>query len=533
MLEKKYHINLSSSEFAHYIEEKLLYVDKSIFIEHFMNNPSNVLLITRPRKMGKSLNMNMLAEFLDCKKSSAHLFKELEIGKTKTFEEHLNKYPVIYLDFKNLSPSCYKNTLREQLMKHINKYLDPMQYTKLIKKNIENEEEINLRSLTKNLYRVYKVKPIILINGYESLFMDSLNEPNHEEIKTYMSLFFESAFNDNPHIKKALLTGILRLSYESMFSKVSDIEAYDVFTQSEFNEDFGLTEKEVKDLVEPKDFKTVKKWYDGVRVGNSYVYYVHSVMSFLSEGKFSSYWGKNSNMSLLGDLLTQSKILCIGELVKKLGNTFTTELGPRISLKELLTDKEDKYYYALAVQAGYLSWDKVASINPRSRFYELCIPNEELIMVWQEYILNSLVQKEKQNQLAEIFEVIDNADHFNKELKNLLSFKLSLFDLCSNLEKTYHSLALGLMVDLGFDVSSNSTAGISKYDLFIETKEWTAVVEFKVSKMIRDIKEATKEALTQINRKKYLANACKNKPAYAIGIGTHKRNVEVMCERAW
>jgi hypothetical protein len=319
-----------------------------------------------------------------------------------------------------------------------------------------------------------------------------------------------------------------------MFSKLNNVRVFDVFEPSEFDEDFGLTQKEVKALVEPKDFKIVKKWYDGIRVGDSSVFYIFSVMNFLDRGRVSNYWGQSGTINLLGDLLTQSKALCLGEAVKKFGNTFTTELDPRVSLKELFADKADKYYFALAVQAGYLSWDEeAAGSNPRKRLYKLCVPNEELMMVWEEYILSSIVKKEEQSQLAEIFEQIDNADYFSKELTRLLSFKLSYFDLHDNLEKTYHGFVLGLMVALGFDVRSNNAAGFGRYDLLIESKKWTATVEFKVSKTARGIKEAIKDALTQIKEQKYLAAASKNKPAYVIAVGVHKNDAEVFCERAW
>ncbi|MDR2580583.1 MAG: PD-(D/E)XK nuclease domain-containing protein, partial [Fibromonadaceae bacterium] len=220
--------------------------------------------------------------------------------------------------------------------------------------------------------------------------------------------------------------------------------------------------------------------------------------------------------------------------VKKFGNTFTTELDPRVSLKELFADKADKYYFALAVQAGYLAWDEeAAGSNPRKRLYKLCVPNEELMMVWEEYILSSIVKKEEQNRLAKIFDKIEDTEYFGKMLTELLSFKLSYFDLHDNLEKTYHGFVFGLMLALGFDVRSNNEAGFGRYDLFIESEKWTAVMEFKVSKTARGVKEAIKDALIQIEKEKYLADASKKKPAYAIAVGVHKNDALVKCERAW
>ncbi|MDR3000193.1 MAG: ATP-binding protein [Fibromonadaceae bacterium] len=536
MRKKRPNINLSSSEFARFRENNMLYVDKSMFIEHFMNNSSDVLLITRPRRMGKSLNMNMLAEFLDCKKSSGHLFKGLKIEKRKVFKENLNKYPVIYLTFKNLSSDYYKSDIYDQLTDHIDKYLKPEQYTKQVKRIVDNESDENarnLRILTENLHLALGVKPIILIDEYDRLLMDCLHEPNYEKIRNYLSLIFEFAFKDNPHIEKVLLTGILRISQESMFSKLNNVKVFDVFAESEFDEDFGLTQKEAKALVDPKDFQIVKKWYDGIRVGNSYVFYIFSVMNFLYDGEISNYWGQSGTINLLGDLLTPSKAINLGEATKKFGNTFTAELNPRVSLKELFADKEDKYYYSLAVQAGYLSWDEAPNSTLEQRLYKLRVPNQELMMVWNEYILSSIVKKGEERRLADIFEEIEDTEYFAKELTELLSFKLSYFDLHDNLEKTYHGFVLGLMVALGFNVRSNNPAGTGRYDLFIESDKWTVVMEFKVSKMARGVKEAIKDALVQIERKKYLAAASKKKPAYAIAVGVHKNDALVRCERRW
>jgi len=251
MPKKKYRINLSSSEFARYIENKWLYVDKSMFIEHFLDNPNSVILITRPRRMGKSLNMNMLAEFLDCKKNSGHLFKGLKIEKRKVFKEHLNKYPMIYLDFKELMPSAYKRNLKFYLLRNIKKYLNKEQYTDYISNYIANEnntDEDALRFLTENLKEAYGKAPIILIDEYDHLLMDNIKSPDYEKMRDYISKVFESAFKGNPCISKVLLTGVLRISQESMFSKLNNVSVFDVFERSEFDEDFGLTEKEVKAL---------------------------------------------------------------------------------------------------------------------------------------------------------------------------------------------------------------------------------------------------------------------------------------------
>jgi len=505
MPKKKYRIDLSSSGFAHYIEDKLLYVDKTMFIEHFLNNPNKVLLITRPRRMGKSLNMDMLAEFLDCKKNSRHLFKGLKIEKRKVFKEHLNKYPVIYLDFEKLMPSTYRRNLRDYLLRTIRKYLNKKQYTDFISDYIANENNTNenaMHFLTENLKEVYGKAPIILVDEYDHLLIKNIKNPDYEEMRNYIYRVFGSAFKGNPNISKVLFTGILRLSQHSIFSGLNNVKIYDIFEESEFDEDFGLTKKEVKALVEPKDFKIVQDWYNGIHVGNSYLFYINSVMNFLSKGKISNYWGQSDIINLLCDLLTQSKVLNIGEAAKKFGNSFIAEMDR---------------YYALAVQAGYLTYERIENDK-----YILKIPNYELMNVWNSYILTELVRGDEHKKLDDIFSKIDNTVYFNKELSQLLSYKLS-----------YHGFVLGLMVALGFDVRSNNAAGIGRYDLYVESKKWTVAIEFKVSKTARGIKQAVGEALEQIKERKYLAGASKKKAAYAVGIGVHKNEAFVVSEKKW
>ncbi|MDR3002510.1 MAG: AAA family ATPase, partial [Fibromonadaceae bacterium] len=262
MRKKRPNINLSSSEFARFREKNMLYVDKSMFIEHFMNNSSDVLLITRPRRMGKSLNMNMLAEFLDCKKKSGHLFKGLKIEKRKVFKKYLNKYPVVYLTFKNLHLDDYKISVRRMLADVVHKYIPKEKWNHFVKQFIEDNDDtqvMSIRYILENISEVYEKKPIVLIDEYDKIFMDNIHSKEYENVQAYMSDVFNSGFKDNPYLKKALLTGVLRISQESMFSNLNNVTVYDVFEESEFDEDFGLTQKEVKALVEPKDFQTIKK----------------------------------------------------------------------------------------------------------------------------------------------------------------------------------------------------------------------------------------------------------------------------------
>ena len=266
-------INVSSSQFADFIENGNLYVDKTSFIEHVLQDSSNVLLFTRPRRMGKSLNMNTLATFLDCKQNTAHLFSGLHIEGTPEFEQ-ANKYPVIYLSFRELDIEDYKWCFKQNLEKTAHKYLKEKQISPTMKRYFNDDENHAIRALmdlTHDLYSIYGAKPYIIIDEYDKPLMDNIYSPKLPEFKKWITAIFGSALKDNPALGKAVLTGVARIAKESMFSNLNNLEVYDVFRRSAYDDDFSLTERELTELVPAEKLPELREWYNNVRVGDSFL----------------------------------------------------------------------------------------------------------------------------------------------------------------------------------------------------------------------------------------------------------------------
>jgi hypothetical protein len=314
-----------------------------------------------------------------------------------------------------------------------------------------------------------------------------------------------------------------------MFSKLNNIKVYDVFNPSSFDEDFGLTEEEVRSLVPEEKFGKVKDWYNNVHVGNSWMFYIYSVLSSLDSGRIDNYWGQSGTIDLLGKYLTSDRAFQIGEAVKELGVTFPAKVDPRVSLQGFFNDNYDQYYYSVAIQAGYLTYEREQ--DAASSTYLVRAPNRELINVWREYILLHIV-RDQQSVLKSVFMRINNPEEFSDRMTEFLSYQLSYYDLRADrddwtLEKTYHLLIFGLMLPLGYKCSSNREAGYGRYDLLIEAPAWTAVIEFKAAESEKGLSQAARKAVKQIKSKRYLAEAAKGKPRYAIGVGCYKKRCVV------
>jgi len=530
-----YKIDLGSSIFERFIADGSLYVDKTLFIEHFLGERSPVLLITRPRRMGKSLNMNMLDAYLDLKNDSVPLFKGLKIESRPCFREHLNRYPVIYMDFRMLKAEGYQKSLRYLLLEHIQKYLVPEKRSEEIIAFVNDSNDTHCRNLlflTKNLHEAYGEQAVILIDEYDQALMDNVGKSEYTNIRDYISQVFELALKGNPHLYKALLTGVLRVSQESMFSKLNNIKVYDVFTHGPFDEDFGLTEDEVRSLVPEEKFGLVKDWYNNVHVGNSWMFYIYSVLSYLDSNTINNYWGRSGAIDLLGDLMTPDRALQIGEAMKELGASFTAEVDPRVSLNGLFGDNFDKYYYSVAIQAGYLTFERDPSVEPWSEEYKIRLPNQELMHVWRSYILSQIVRDPK-NRLGTVFANIADLKDFSESLSEFISFQLSHHDISDQLEKIYHVFVFGMLLTLGYECESNREAGFGRFDIQIKAPAWTASMEFKMTDKEDGLESAAQKALEQIYDKKYLARAPKNKPAYAIGAGCFNKRCVVITEQVW
>lgn len=528
----KNNINLTISHFPSFIENQCLYVDKTAFIEHVMQDSNDILLFTRPRRMGKSLNLNTLHAFLDFKQDTTHLFKGLYIERSPVYEE-INQHPVVYLNFGRLDTTSYLNiqiSFKRTVCELLTDLLKNSQLSPIVKNYINDINDYGgeiLLSVLKEIYRVFGKKPILIIDEYDKPIMDTLDHTESEKIKKFVVTVLQSALKDNYNLTKAVLTGVTRTTKESLFSGLNNLAVYDVLKHSEYDNDFSLTHEEVTELVSPTTMPYIKAWYNNMRVGNSYLYNIYSVMCYLKycgESQMpEGYWSMTGGEGLLKRLLNDERVQTITNMLLDLSErgTYTgynTVLDYKLEMEHLKFGGRcsNISFYTLAVQAGYLSFIP----NDDNKAYRVFIPNYEAWHVWSRIILdyNCL---EARSELPDIFNDISNPDLFSERLGDFVSMLLSTHDIQNTAERIYHVFFLGMVHALGYECKSNLEAGNGRFDIVLRAKTFNAVLEFKHSKAYKDEKllDKAQEALDQIDEKEYWREfGDSDLPIYKIGL---------------
>lgn len=510
-------IDLSASNFRQFIEKGNLYIDKTKFIENVLKEASSVLLFTRPRRTGKSLNMNMLKVFLDCKEESSCLFKDLYIEKSSFFAS-INSYPVVFLDFKNIRISNHENQFKKMIYECAEYYLerDEMSRNLILFLDNHNDNDTSVIStLCRDIYAKYKVKPFIIIDEYDKILMDNMFSKDYEKLRVWITEILESALKGNDYLEKAVMTGVARISKESLLSGLNNLVVYDIFTQGVYDIDFSLSEEEAKELLTPEELQEVCDWYNNIRVGNHKLYNIFSVLSYLHFGRIDNYWGRSGTMNLLINLLNKRRANELAQLVSSVDNKIKTRLEPRLSIHDLIKNDSGIYYYSLAVQSGYLTYDEVPDEIGQ---YTVYVPDLELQKVWQDFVLGNIV-RESGNELKDIFENIHSIEAFSSRLKSFIDYQLSYFDFDRELEKTYHVFVFGMVLAAGYKCSSNLESGLGRYDLMICGDTFNAIIEFKKAYTDKEMEMKAMEAIEQIENNRYYENVTNKLPIYKIGIG--------------
>ncbi|MDR1861425.1 MAG: ATP-binding protein [Candidatus Ancillula sp.] len=544
----KYKIDLSSSFYGEAIERGLLYVDKTLFIEHVFDNPSKVTLITRPRRMGKTLNMDTLRTFLDPKVDSEQLFKGMKIEQSKYYNLQ-NQHPVIWLSFRTFTNEDMRGDFFSQISSCVEQYLTPEQITPELQRILDEREKSpkllrSVRVLCANLHKVYGKRPVVLIDEYDKLYMDTAKKggPDYDNAREFTKGIMAPALKDNPSLEKAVITGVNRIAQESMFSELNNIEVDGVFNPSIFDEDFGFTDDEVKALVPPEEFDLVQRWYDNYRVGDKEVFFTYSVVSYLKRGTFDNYWGKSGTIDLIDKALTPKRT---EQIIQTIGNGgFESAVYDRISGSDLMNDfPEDESFYSLLVQTGYMTHTPIPKDEDDNDYdddeyddelstpkYILNTPNRELESVWKQFILSRVVHIQNPD-ITDVFKHTDDLALFEFRLNDLINYKLSYYDFeKKEPEKTYHIFMLAMLVAVGFKVTSNKELGRGRYDLLMTRKTKSRgtqyfIFEFKrvdtPGKDSEFLQVAASEAIAQIREKDY-AGGIEDRgdaPVYLIGIG--------------
>ena len=517
------------------IDKSAYYVDKTNFIEDVLSE--QVVLYTRPRRFGKTLNMSMLYYFFSIKeKENAYLFDGLNISKNKDALKVQNKYPTIFISLKEMKSltfdaqiSSFSNVIYELLEKNL-EILSSDQLsdtTKDILNKLHNRSssaedlKISLRVITNALYTYYQQKVIVLIDEYDVPLQAAYQNNYYEEMVEFLRSVFSSALKTNDALEKGVMTGCLRISKESIFTGLNNFTAYSVLNNIS-SESFGFTELEVKQLLKAYNLSEkmdeVKEWYDGYQFGNKEIYNPWSTLMYVKNitqdvsFKPISFWANTSGNDLIVKYIQNGDKKLRKEFdVLMSGQSLIKYIKPELTYREM--DNINNIYSFLLL-TGYLKVIKDRGENQ----YELVIPNKEVYEIYKQSFM-SYFEDYTTSRKGELYqELVDgDAKKVNLLLNDILLRSISYFD---NQESFYHGFLVGLLND--YEVVSNRESGNGRFDVCVLPENilgTVVLIECKHSISEDDLIDDAKEGARQIVRKKYLEEHRFKKYENAVGYG--------------
>ena len=539
-------IGIGVSDFKDIIEQEYFYVDKTKFIEEISENGAIVQLITRPRRFGKTLNMSMLRYFYDIsgKDANRKLFKNLYIENSATIEEQ-GKYPVIFISFKDIKALTIEE-MYSQVRTLISEIYDNY---KFLRENLDERDRVifdkiwtedksgnyfnSLKQLAKYLKEYYNQDVILLIDEYDTPMVSAYENGYYDEIKSFFTGLFGSALKENPALKKAVLTGIMRISKENIFSGLNNIRVNTIL-ESDFSQYFGLTEKEVENsLVEyglEARLDEVQKWYNGYIFGGVRVYNPFSITNFLDRKKIMPYWVNTSSNSLINKVLKEANSSIFEELSRLFQRETISKTIDIYSNFNELNSPEQIWY--LLTNSGYLT--PVEEIDFGK--YSMRIPNEEVHYFFErDFISHFLGSIDNFDKTLEYL-LSGDLEDFSYELESIMESNVSCFDFTSkSKESHYHVFILGMLLGLRrkYYIHSNREGGRGRYDLVVEPMDKSKnglVIEFKVARSKEELLSSSEEALKQIEEKNYTRELKMRgiKRVVLVGISFYQREFEVV-----
>ena len=530
-------VGIGIQDFDKLIKNNYFYIDKTNFIKEWWESGDDVTLVTRPRRFGKTLNLNMLDYFFSNRHSGrSNLFENLSIWKEEKYRQLQGTYPVISLSFANVKATTYTETKKSIYEILTNLYIEysflrdsevltdkDRLYFDCISNNMDNSSAtFALHQLSNYLYRYYGKKVIILLDEYDTPMQEAYIHGYWDELVYFIRSLFNSTFKTNPYLEKAMMTGITRVSKESIFSDLNNLEVVTT-TSNKYETAFGFTEEEVfsaLDECELSEEKTgVKRWYDGFIFGtHADIYNPWSVLNFLDKRKYTTYWANTSSNSLVGKLIREGN-KDIKETFETLlkGNSIFCPIDEQIVYNQL--DDNESAIWSLLVASGYLKvlgYEQEELLEDTEEvMYELTITNHEVLRMFYGMV-RGWFGRTKRNYNDFVKSMLrGNIKEMNAYMNRVAREIFSYFDSGKKPsdeapERFYHGFVLGLIVDLSMEyvVTSNRESGFGRYDVMIEPKDIKKdafILEFKVHdpEDEKDLKETVQSALKQIEEKEY------------------------------
>ena len=527
-------IPIGKSDFKSIIEDNFYYIDKSEFISEIIDSSADVILLPRPRRFGKTLNLSMLNYFFSKEEGDINLFNRLNILKNQNAMSHCSQYPIIYITFKDIKESSFEQTIEsikllidKEFSKHQRKIdnilenidmADVKHYQRIINQNASNiDYKKGFKLLSKLLTIAYNQKSVILIDEYDTPIQTGFLEGYYKEIVEFFKTFMGAVLKDNDkYVYKAVLTGILRVSKESIFSDLNNIKVYTLL-DNEFGNRFGFTTNEVKKLLEDynllKDFKEVNRWYNGYKIGEYTIYNPWSLLNFVDGKKFDVYWANTSSNGIIRTLVENSedfrddlKVLLKCDSLEKI-------INPNITFKDKDFHFKEEMLYSFLFFSGYLKY--ISKRFDKGKHYcKLAIVNIECQYIFENIISNWITDSFSSRKLRILLRSLTDGDLklFERIFSEFVRDTLSFYDTGKSVESVYHAFFLGLLVNLNeYEVISNQEAGYGRVDIIIlhkkDKKRLAIVMELKT---IDEFEEETKEkalfsAINQIKEKEYIS----------------------------
>ena len=529
-------IGIGKQDFASLREHNCFYIDKTDFIKEWWNSQDDVTLITRPRRFGKTLNMSMVECFFSVKYAKRlDLFEGLSIEKNADLRKLQGTYPVLFLSFAAVKTNTYENA-RRQICSLIASLYDENMY--LLNGDTLNEREkkrfqavtpemndadavMALQNLCLFLSKYYGKKVIVLLDEYDTPLQESYAYGYWRELTAFTRSLFNATFKTNPYLERAIMTGITRVSKESIFSDLNNLEVITT-TSEKYATSFGFTESEVFTALDEAGMSdqcdVVKKWYDGfVFGGKKDIYNPWSITNFLDKRKIDIYWANTSSNSLIGHLIQRGNS-AIKEAMEDLlsGKELVTEIDEQIVFDQL--DDNMTAIWSLLLSSGYLKINQAPKDAAASnQNYHLSLTNHEVDVMFRRMI-DGWFKKYTPNYNAFVKALLaDDVRAMNHYINRIALETFSFFDTgkgpsaSAEPERFYHGFVLGLMVDLQdkYHITSNRESGFGRYDIMLEPVEIgqsdAIILEFKVidPESEADLNETVKNALEQIRHKQY------------------------------
>lgn len=529
-------ISIGKQDFASLREHNCFYIDKTDFIKEWWNSQDDVTLITRPRRFGKTLNMSMVECFFSVKYAKRlDLFEGLSIEKNADLRKLQGTYPVLFLSFAAVKTNTYENA-RRQICSLIASLYDENMY--LLNGDTLNEREkkrfqavtpemndadavMALQNLCLFLSKYYGKKVIVLLDEYDTPLQESYAYGYWRELTAFTRSLFNATFKTNPYLERAIMTGITRVSKESIFSDLNNLEVITT-TSEKYATSFGFTESEVFTALDEAGMSdqcdVVKKWYDGfVFGGKKDIYNPWSITNFLDKGKIDIYWANTSSNSLIGHLIQRGNS-AIKEAMEDLlsGKELVTEIDEQIVFDQL--DDNMTAIWSLLLSSGYLKINQAPKDAAASnQNYHLSLTNHEVDVMFRRMI-DGWFKKYTPNYNAFVKALLaDDVRAMNHYINRIALETFSFFDTgkgpsaSAEPERFYHGFVLGLMVDLQdkYHITSNRESGFGRYDIMLEPVEIgqsdAIILEFKVidPESEADLNATVNSALEQIRHKQY------------------------------